>query len=260
MNAKIEHTGPVTTRALGLLEAFAPDKPVLCLSELARRAGLPISTAHRLAADLLAWGALEREERGGGYRIGLRLWEIASLAPRGTMLRELALPVMEDLAHITRENIQLGVREEHDLVFIERIRSSGSVPLLSRVGGRFTLSATGVGLALLAYAPAEVQADILAQPIVRFTDHTITDPTRLRKILADIRQTGVAISDRQITLDTLSVAAPIFDSSRAVRAAISIVVDARTARRQTLVPLVQTAALNIGRALGHNPRPTHPAH
>ena len=73
----------VTTRALRVLEAFSPHHRVLGLTDIARRAGLPVSTAHRLVADLAAWGALERAD-DGRYRIGLRLWEVATLAPRGS--------------------------------------------------------------------------------------------------------------------------------------------------------------------------------
>ena len=110
----------VTARAFAVLEAFTPSSPTLTLSEIARRAGLPLTTAHRLAGELRAAGALEREV-DGSYRLGLRLWEIASLAPRGVPLREAALPFLEDLYEVTHENAQLGVREGHDVVYIERI-------------------------------------------------------------------------------------------------------------------------------------------
>lgn len=243
------HTGPVTVRALKLLETFTPERSELTLSELARLSGLPLSTTHRLALDLLDWGAIERDERTGRFHIGLRLWEIASLAPRGLVLREMALPVMEDLAQVTHENVQLGVRDGHELVFVERIRSRDSVPLLTRVGGRFSLPATGLGLALLAHAPSHVQDEICAMPLDRYTPHTICEAGSLRRTLAEIRQTGIAISDRQISLDTVSVAAPIFDKTRTIRAAISVVVEADTARPRMLTPLLQAAALSIGRAL-----------
>ena len=60
-----------------------------------------------------------------------------------------------------RENVQLAVREGTEVVFVERIAGSGAVPVLTRVGGRFALTATGVGLVLLAHAPAEVQEEVL---------------------------------------------------------------------------------------------------
>lgn len=238
----------VTGRAFAVLEAFTPASPALTLSEIARRADLPLTTAHRLVGELRGAGALERDANGE-YRIGLRLWELASLAPRGVPLREAALPFLEDLYEVTHENAQLGVREGHDVVYIERIAGRRAVGVLTRVGGRFPLHASGVGLVLLAHAPQDVQRDVLAGPLQRFTEHTITDPARLERILAQVRRDGMAISDRQVTDDAMSVAAPIVDSAGAVIAALSIVSKADGMEAARLVPAVRAAALGTSRAL-----------
>jgi DNA-binding IclR family transcriptional regulator len=241
-------TGPVLGRALRILGAFTAQRPAMSLSELSRHAGLPVSTVHRMLAELLGWGALERGE-DGRYRIGLRLWEVAALAPRGQGLRERALPYLEDLSQVTRENVQLAVREGTEVVFVERIAGSGAVPVLTRVGGRFALTATGVGLVLLAHAPAELQDDVLAGPIPRFTDRTVTDPGALRELLADVRTNGFSISDRQVTPDALSVGAPIRGARGTVVAAVSLVVRHGTATPHQLAALVRTSARAISRAL-----------
>ncbi|MEV6708274.1 IclR family transcriptional regulator [Micromonospora wenchangensis] len=242
----------VTSRVLALLDAFSPASPALTLSELARRAGLPLSTVHRRVAELLAWGALERGG-DGRYRIGLRLWEVGSLAPRGLGLREVALPVMEDLYEVTHENVQLAVRQGLELVFIERIAGRRAVPVRTRVGGRFALHATGVGLVLLAHAPAEVQERVLAGPLERYTALTVTDPGRLRRYLAEVRRVGYAVSDRQVTMDALSVAAPV-RAPEGVVAALSLVVAHDRADPVALAPLVQAAGRVLSRALGGTPR------
>ncbi len=241
-------TGPVLGRALRLLGAFGPARPAMSLSELARQAGLPVSTVHRMLAELVAWGALERGD-DGLYRVGLRLWELGALAPRGQGLRELALPFLEDLSQVTRENVQLAVREGAEVVFVERIAATGAVPVLTRVGGRFALTATGVGLVLLAHAPAEVQDEVLAGPIRRYTPFTVTDPRELRRMLADVRANGFAISDRQVTDDALSVAAPVLDRPGGVVAAVSLVVRHGSASAHALSPLVRTTARAISRTL-----------
>ncbi|WP_328345935.1 IclR family transcriptional regulator [Micromonospora sp. NBC_00421] len=238
----------MTSRVLALLDAFSPADPALTLSELARRAGLPLSTVHRRVAELLAWGALERGD-DGRYRIGLRLWEVGSLAPRGLGLREVALPVMEDLYEVTHENVQLAVRQDLELVFIERIAGRHAVPVLTRVGGRFALHATGVGLVLLAHAPVEIQQQVLAAPLERYTALTVTDPGRLRRCLAEVRRAGYAVSDRQVTMDALSVAAPI-RAPQGVVAAISLVVAHDRADPVALAPLVRAAGRVLSRALG----------
>lgn len=241
-------TGPVIARALALLDTFSATRRVLSLSQLATLTGIPLSTAHRLVGELVAWGALERDEQGN-YRIGLRLWELGSLAPRGQGLRERALPFLEDLSQISRENVQLAVREGTEVVFVERIAGTGAVPVFTRVGGRFALTATGVGLVLLAHAPVAVQDDVLGGRIERYTEKTVTDPDRLRAMLAEVRGSGFSISDRQVSMDTLSVGAPIQDGRGLVVAAVSVVVRYGSVSPHALTPLVRTSARAISRAL-----------
>lgn len=241
-------TGPVVRRALQLLDAFSPERTAMTLSELARQTGMPASTTYRMLGDLVEWGALERGE-DGAYRVGLRLWELGALAPRGLGLRERALPTMEDLSAVTRENVQLAIREGTEVVFVERIAGTGAVPVRTRVGGRFALTATGVGLVLLAHAPAEVQSEVLDGRIPRFTDMTVTDPATLRRMLAEVRACGYAVSDRQVTDDALSVAAPVHDQRGEVVAAVSLVVRHGSGTPHSLSALVRASARAISRAI-----------
>jgi DNA-binding IclR family transcriptional regulator len=212
-----------------------------------------MATTPRLTAELTAWGALERDSRGR-YRIGLRLWEVASLAPRGLGLREAALPVLEDLYEATHQNVQLAVLDGAEVVYLERIPGRETVSVLTRVGGRWPAHITGVGLALLAFATPQAQERYLAGPLARYTERTITDPARLRRELAEVRRLGYAVSDGQVTLDALSVAAPVLGPSDEVVAAISIVVRSGTVPSSALAPAVRTAARGISRALGSTER------
>lgn len=238
----------VTGKVLALLAAFGPDAPALTLSELARRAGISVPTAHRRVSELVEWGALERgpDRR---LRIGLRLWEVGSLAPRGLGLREAALPFLEDLYELTHENVQFAVRDGLEVVFVERIAGRHAVPVLTRVGGRFALHATGVGLALLAHAAPEVQEQVLSSPLPAYTPKTVTDPMVLRQMLAEIRRDGYAVSDGQVTLDALSVAAPILAADGTAIAAVSLVVRADGAQPAALALAIRGAARGIARAL-----------
>jgi len=239
----------LTYRSLDVLATFTPDHPTRTLQEISKESGLPLTTTHRIVRDLVSWGALERT-RDGRLQVGLRLWEVASLAPRGLGLREVALPYMEDLFLATGENVQLAVREQCEAVFVERLTGRRSVTVLTRVGDRFALHATGVGLVLLAHAPAEIQEQVLSRPLRTWTEHTISDPDRLRSVLADVRRTGVAVSDRQVTDDSLSVACPIRDAHGDVVAALSLVVRHGTVAPVALAPAVLAATRGISRALG----------
>ncbi|MEC3975425.1 IclR family transcriptional regulator [Amycolatopsis sp. H20-H5] len=239
----------VVERVLGVLNAFTAERPRLTLSELSRRTGLPLSTAHRLVGELTERGALERDE-DGRYRVGLWLWEVGSLAPHGMDLRESAMPYLEDLYEATHQNVQLAVLDAPEVVYVERISGRGAVNVISRVGGRLPVYATGVGLALLAHAPADVQEEVLAARLKRFTEKTISSAARLRRVLADVRRDGYAISEGQIELLALSVASPVYGPADTVVAAISVVVPSAGVDPRTLVPAVLAAARGISRSLG----------
>ncbi|MCF2532491.1 IclR family transcriptional regulator [Yinghuangia sp. KLBMP8922] len=236
-------------RLLDILGVFTPGRSALTLTEIAGHTGLPLTTAHRLVATLARWGALERGD-DGVYHVGLRLWEVASLAPRGVGLREAAMPFLEDLYEATHENVQLAVRDGMDAVYVERIFGRSAVGVHTRVGARWPLHATGVGLVLLAYGPAELQEAYCARPLERFTRFTVTDPGELRRVLAQVRLENCAVSSRQITEDAVSVAAPVRDTKGAVTAAVSLVVPAAGTDPRRLIAAVRFAGLGIGRALG----------
>ncbi|MFD5648706.1 IclR family transcriptional regulator [Streptomyces sp. NPDC127039] len=239
-------------RLLSVLAAFDTGHPALPLSDIARRARLPLTTAHRLVADLAAFGALERDA-SGAYHIGLRMWELAALAPRGLALRETARPFMEDLYEATHENVQLAVRDHLDVVYIERISGRTAVGVRTKVGARWPLHATGVGLVLLAHSDSALQEHVLAAELARYTEHTMTDPARLRRVLAEVRSVDAVVSDRQVTDDALSVAAPVRGPGGDVVAAVSVVVHVDGARPSALVPPVRLAARGVSRALGWHP-------
>jgi DNA-binding IclR family transcriptional regulator len=230
----------VTSRVTALLGAFDAGNSVLSLSELARRCGLPLTTVHRLVGELVRAEFLERDE-DGRYRIGLRLWGIATSASRAAALRETALPFLQQLFEATHQNVQLAVLDGTEAVYVERISGAQSVHVVSRVGMRLPLHATGVGLVLLAYASVELQERVLAAPLARFTRYTLTDPRRIRRVLATVRREGVVVSDRQIETISSSVAAPVRDRAGQVVAAVSVVVPSSDELRSYLPAVRRTA-------------------
>lgn len=239
----------VTEKVLALLAAFTYESPALTLTELSRRTGLSLPTVHRRVAELVRWGALERgpDRR---YRIGLRLWEVASLAPRGPTLRNVALPILQELYDVTKQqHIHLSVRDNLDVVFLERLSSPIGPQADSRVGGRFGAFATGAGLVLLANAPVEVQEEYLSMPLRRYTDNTVTDPVQLRSILANVRRDGYSISDRMVGPDVQCIGAPIYGANGSIVAAVSICIRAGTQSPQTQAAVVRAAARKISKAL-----------
>jgi DNA-binding IclR family transcriptional regulator len=238
----------VVSKVLSLLDAFSPAAAELTLNELSRRTGLPLSTTYRLASELVAWGGLERVQ-GGGYRVGLRLWEIGSLAPRGADLRAIALPFMQDLHEATREHVHLAVLDGREALYLETITGRRGPSLKSRRGGRVPLHATGVGKVLLAYTAAAFVEDVIAAGLERYTPHTITAPGLLRRALAEVRRTGVGYAREELTIGSVAVASPLLDAEGAAVAALSIVAGSARADLRRLAPAVRTAALCASRRM-----------
>src|SRR3954452_10343986 len=240
----------VTSRALAVLDAFDVRAPRLSLSDIADRSGMPLTTVHRLLAELTAWGALTRRD-DGRYEIGRKLWDLGLLAPVQLELRQVAGPFLLDVHTATRDTVHLAVREGTRALYVERISGRESVPVVSQVGSRLPLHATAVGKVLLAAAPEDVVEEVLRAP-TRETRHTVVDPGRLRRELAEIRRRGFARTAEEMSLGTLSVAVPIpveRSTGTVVAGALGIVVP--SARRDTtrLVPVLEVAARGVGREL-----------
>ncbi|MCC8246200.1 IclR family transcriptional regulator [Saccharothrix luteola] len=235
-------------RALALLGAFDADHPRLTLTELARRADLPLATVHRLARELVSWGALERDA-GGCYSIGLRLWEAATLAPVAGRLREVALPFMQDLYEATRENIHLAVHDGFDALYVEKLSGHRSVPIISRTGARLPLHSTGVGKALLARADPEFVRRYLERPLRRHTRYTITERARLVRDLRVTAERGYALTNEEMTLGSCSVAVAIPADGHEPPGALGIVVRSVRTDLHRLVPDLRAAADAIARRL-----------
>ena len=237
----------VTGRALALLGAFDADHRRLGLTELAGRAGLPVPTAHRLVAELVAWGALARAE-DGAYVVGRRLWDVGLLAPVNADLVETASPFLHDLYAATGATVHLAVREGTSALYLDRLRGHASVPVVSTVGSRLPLHATGVGKVLLAHAPGPVQQQVLSS-LSRHTAYTVTQPGTLRRQLSRTRREGWASTSEEMSLGACSVAVPVVRDGEVV-AALGLVVPSLRTGRPRLVGALQVAAGGVARALG----------
>jgi DNA-binding IclR family transcriptional regulator len=250
------HGRSVVSKAVALLDAFAFDEPELSLNELARRTGLPLSTAYRLASELVTWGGLERVT-GGGYRIGLRLVEIGARTARDAGLEATARPFMQDLFIVTGQNVHLAVLDGCEALYVEQVTGMRSIPVRSRRWERMPLHATGAGKVLLAYADDPFVDRVVAAGLTRFTPYTIVAAGHLRRHLAEVRRTGMAYAHEEMTVGRLSVAAPLFEATGRVVAAMSVVVPT-TVDPQRLAPAVRMAALCASRRLRERPSVADP--
>ncbi len=237
----------VASRVLAVLGVFDTDHRSLTLSEIANRADLPVPTAHRLLGELLAWGALVRRP-AGEYVVGRRMWDLGLLAPVQAGLRQLASPFLHDIYAATLATVHLAVRDELQVLFVDRLSGHASVPVVSQVGSRLPMHATGVGKVLLAFSPEEVQNQVLAN-LTRHTAYTVTQPGRLLAELRRVPREGFAQTSEEMSLGACSVAVPIRTQDGRVVASLGLVVPSLKRDRAKLVAALQVAAQGIGRSL-----------
>ena len=210
-------------RALDILTMFDDDQLVVSGTVVAERLGVARSTAYRYLQSLVAGRFLE-EAPGGGFRLGLRVLEIARLARRSYGLSEVALPLMEALAAEVQETVLLTRRAGDLVVCVDRAESeSRAVRISYERGSTLPLNAGAAALVLLAWSPEDEARRLLgAAELRRFTPSTLTDVDALIERMGRIRRLGYSVTRGELDLDVVGISAPIRSQGVQVVAAVSV--------------------------------------
>jgi len=217
----MDYTVAAVDRALKLLETVA-ENPNIGLTELARLTGTTKTLAFRMASTLEARGYLLKDPTTRSYALGFKPLHLSERMQHESPLLRVAEPYLDDLAQRTRENVSLTVREENHTVCVALRQSPQPIRLYAELGRQGPLHVGGGPKLLLAYAPLEVQAAVLAGKLERYTPETIIDPKRLQALLQRIREQGYNISHGDLDPGAFSVAAPLRDHAGRVIAALSV--------------------------------------
>jgi DNA-binding IclR family transcriptional regulator len=213
----------VVDRVVDILETFATIGPELGVSDVSRALGLKKATAHRLLASLLRRGLVAQDPVTRRYRLGMKLWELGSLATSQLDWVDRVKPFLQHLTDVTGETSHLAVLNDGQVLYVDKVESTRSLRMPSQVGKRLPVHCTGVGKALVAFLPEEVLKSVLARRgMPRMTAHTITDRDVFLRQLADVRERGYAIDNEEIDEGLTCIAAVVRDHTSHVVAAISI--------------------------------------
>jgi DNA-binding IclR family transcriptional regulator len=187
------------------------------------------------------------EKPGGRYRIGKRLFEIASLAPIRIELREAALPYLQDLHQATKITVQLGVLDGSQVLVVEKITGHRPMPMLHQVGGMIPAHCSALGRAILAYSQPSVIDAALTGPLAARTPRTLTSKTAIMRELTAVPERGWAVDREEGNIGISCVAAPIFGSLGDVAAALSVTGPSQLVRADRIGPAVRMAAAAVSR-------------
>jgi DNA-binding IclR family transcriptional regulator len=236
------------SRVLGVLDSFSIDAPFLTLTDIARRADVPVSSAHGIVAELVEHGLLERMP-DRSYRIGVRLWEMGSRTPGVLGLREIAFPHLQAVQSVVRQHTQLAVRSDLDVLIIERLSARDAVVNGSMVGGRIPLQHSSSGLVLLAAADEDLVPRILERGLDPQTEAGISTEAELRDAVLRARRLGHAVTEGFLYGGTRGIAVPIRGSQNVVVGALGVVVSNDGNSPADYVLLLRRAAASISEAL-----------
>lgn len=196
-------------RALDVLMCFTSQTPELSMTEISEMVGINKSTVHRLLATLEGKRFVERDAVTGVYRPGIRLVQMAFLTMEHNDLRRLAAPFLHNLCNQFRENVNLSVLDEADVVYLDVIESPQRVKLAAVPGQRLPAFCTASGKSMLAFLPEEKIRDILARGMPRYTQNTLTSEEAFWENIRKTREQGYATSEQEFEEGINAIAAPI---------------------------------------------------
>ncbi|HET7580283.1 MAG TPA: IclR family transcriptional regulator [Bacillales bacterium] len=210
-------------RALLILQYLQENKEGLGVTEISHRLDVAKSTTHRLLASLLRNGYVQQDEQTEKYRLGLKLLELGNTITESLDIRKVAQPFLLELSEQTGETAHLVLLEQGEVVYIDKIESSATIGMKSRIGKRAPAYCTGVGKAILCYLTEKrVDQIIDSGRLYQYTKNTITDKNLLKKELSSIRERGYSLDLEEHEEGIRCVGAGILDHHGQVVAGISI--------------------------------------
>lgn len=253
MKQSTDQTVTLVTRTLDILETLARSGTAVTLTDLAAATSTPKATLHRVLRTLQTRGYVSQEGEAGRYAAGIRCFELGSMWAQNLDVRSIAAPYLAVLNAETKETVHLGVYEQGDVVYIDRLESPQQVIAKSYVGRRCPATSVSTGRVLLAYSANAEITRVLAEPLPVYTDRSITDPGELFDMLAKIRVDGFGVNHCSYRDEVCGIAAAVRDHTGRVVAAVGLCMPEHRfgpERMEFLRDATIQAAVEISSALG----------
>lgn len=209
-------------KAINVLNCFTK-KQKLGVTEISEQLGLYKSNVHNILTTFVAMGYLEQDEEAGKYKLGIGIFNLSRALGDSFSITKIAAPYMQEIANQTKERVYLGIPHLDEVIYLEAMYPTGEMSLMrSLLGERAKMYCTGIGKAMMAYLPEGKIEEYSHKPLESYTEHTITEPDKLKQELAQIRRQGYAMDRMEHEFGIKCVAVPIFNHSRELAGAMSV--------------------------------------
>ncbi len=192
------------------------------LTEVINELELSKATAFRMLTHLSSLGYLDYDNPSSRYSLGPLLISLGNHAKRRIDLKVTAHPHLVELAEEVQETVKLSIYRDNTIFVLDSIDSPKRMRIVVDQGAYFPPHIGAAGKLLLAFQDEKIIDEYMKRPLDRYTEHTITDPIALTKVLKQIRAQGISFDLEEESLGIKAIASPIFDEIGAVIGAVSI--------------------------------------
>lgn len=207
-------------KGLAVIRAFTRDRAALNLSEVARSAGIPAATARRCLLTLEELGYVTRN--GRDFLLRPKVLELGAAYLESMKIEHVTKTHLEELARNTSDSAALCVLDGVEIVYVARASVRTLVRLEAHVGSRFPAHATSTGRVLLAGVGTDrLERYFETAKLEALTERTVTDPAKLRALVADCRRTGYSVVEDELAYGVIALAVPVLDHQGRVVAALN---------------------------------------
>ncbi|OLN21791.1 IclR family transcriptional regulator [Domibacillus antri] len=209
--------------ALRILRSFSMEEPEKKVNELAESLGMNKSTVSRMMTTLASEGFVYKDQKTKKYRLGISALALSGIASSQLDISRESQSVLKELVETIEETVHLSVLDQLEVMYLEKVECQQPVRVLTYVGGRNPAYCTSAGKVILAFSEKSLTEKVIADGLKSYTEYTITDPADLYEHLEQIRESGYAYSIEELQEGVTSVAAPVFDHTGSIVAALSVV-------------------------------------
>jgi DNA-binding IclR family transcriptional regulator len=213
------YTAPALDKGLDILELFASEPEGLTTSQVARRLGRTVGEIFRMLVCLAERGYISQVLPDERFQLTLKLFELAHRHHPLQRFVAKARPLMEEVAHKTRQSCHLAMPSNGEVVVITQVDAPGSAGFALKLGARIDLLHTASGHLILAFQPDEMRTRSLAA-WRRRTDGPL--PADLEDHLARIRERGYEEMPSYQVEGVVNISYPVLNQHQEAIAALSV--------------------------------------
>lgn len=244
-------------RALSILEILANNSDGMGIKEISEEVSLHKSTVHRLLATLIEKNYVRQNKENSKYILTFKMFELSNIMTENISIIEVVRPYLKEIAKETGEVAHFVIREENDIVYIDKIIPNNTIRMSSRIGKRIPMFCTAVGKSMMAYMSEDEIREVLVNSEANFNENekSSIDFEEYIKEIDKVRELGFALDKEENEFGIMCIGTSILNHKSEVCGAISISGPSSRLDEEKIrvyAKLIKDVALKISKEIGYN--------